>query len=60
LAFTVILTPTGEAFTHTHVKFGIDLGFLICKGEIRRRKKITYMIFTPHWENHKILLDPST
>lgn len=31
LAFTVVLVPTGKAFTHTHVQFGVDLGLLICK-----------------------------
>lgn len=31
LAFTVVLVPTGEAFTHTHVQFGVYLGLLICK-----------------------------
>lgn len=37
LAFTVVLVPAGEALTHTHVKFLVDLGLLICKGEVRRR-----------------------
>lgn len=35
LAFAVVLVPTGEALTHTHVKLRVDFGLLICKGEAR-------------------------
>lgn len=47
LAFTMVLIPTGEAFTHTHVKFGVHLGLLICKGARGRGKKNHYMGFIP-------------
>lgn len=39
LAFTVVLIPTRQAFTHTHVKLGVCLGLLICVGKRRRRGK---------------------
>lgn len=47
LAFTMVLVPTGEAFTHTHVKFGVHLGLLICKGARGRGKKITTWVLFP-------------
>lgn len=40
LAFTVVLVPAREALAHTHVKFRVDLGLLICKGEVRRRNNL--------------------
>lgn len=40
LALTVVLVPAGEALTHTHVKLRVDLGLLICKGEVRRDNSV--------------------
>lgn len=40
LALTAVLIATGEALTHAHVKFRVDLGLLICKGEVRRKNNL--------------------
>lgn len=36
---TVVPTPTGEAFTHTHVKFGVYLGLYPQSGERKEDKQ---------------------
>lgn len=52
LAFTVVLIPTGQAFTHTHVKFGVYLGLLICKGD--RKGETSLHGVNPHWGNNTV------
>ena len=54
LAFTVVLVPTGEAFTHTHVKSGVYLGLLVCRVGRERKTKITVWVVTPLGESHSL------